>query len=268
MTDYYLIGHTGFIGRHLAATLVSAGIDYTGISSSEIRFSSTNKSVHRQSDARSTSRIILDSFTDESVVINASWIPNLRLNRNSALHSEWADREINLIIDLKTTKCSYISLGTIAEIDDLTINNSYDTEYARSKKRIVQSLENLIEKYHWARIASAYGTGDSRDWLITQLQKQGELVNLQDEQALLNLSHVNSICNSIVKQIILKNWGEFNYWSKQWMNTKNIKRCYLDLIDPVLESPKTNYFSKIDSNGVEVISENILDFFKILRAMN
>ena len=263
MTRYFIIGHTGFVGKNFASILLDRNLDFTGISGSNIKLVGQRLGQSRDSDPRSTVEFLLSQdISQDCLVINASWISNHSTNRDNNAHLEWADKEIKIIDSLKRTNCTYISIGSIAEIDEASISASAHSSYSKGKKNVLNHLASNFRKWHWARVASAYGEGDSRDWLVTQLRLKGEELLIRNETALLNLTNIDAICASVLEQIESENWGKFNYWSKQWMTTKNIKNCFLDGGKPILETPDFYAFTARDVEGIEVKTSSISDFFK------
>lgn len=263
-----LIGSTGFIGSHIAEELEGRNISYAGLSSKYIDLVSneTRNRIERQSNMCLDQ--IADHLSEDTVVINAAWGPNLRSNRDSRLHRNNAENEIDLIKFVMKFKCKYVSLGSISEINHELIGQSNDTQYSKAKQEISNFLDSNYDNYLWLRIASAYGYRDSRDWLVTQLIKDGPQFKVKTPDALLNLTDVNSISRSVINQGFEDKVGVLNFWSEQWMTVANIRDCYQYLSAPIYEEPTFEYFALADKQGFKLESENILDFFKDRRAQS
>ena len=261
MKQVLIIGNSGFIGRHIQSKVDYSNFATVGISSKFIEFKNS-KEIKRISRTSTDLDLDIRNFlSKDTIVINAAWITNDRVERNSSDHMEWANLEISLIESAIAADCRYVSLGSIAEINDEGISPSYGTVYSEAKDKIFGHLSNRYENFLWIRIASAFGKFDSRKWLITELLELGEKLTLKNPNVVLNLSDVETISSKIVEGALSDRCGSVNFWSEQWMSLESIKKCFVERRSPILTQCKSKYFSEYDPDGLKVDSQSILEFF-------
>jgi putative NADH-flavin reductase len=261
MKQFVIIGNSGFIGRNIESKVDYRNFTTVGISSKFIEFKNSEKNQRIGRTLTDLDLEIRRFLSKETVVINAAWITNDRGERNSSNHMEWADLEISLIESVISAGSRYVSLGSIAEMDDLVISPSYGTVYSKAKAKVFTHLTEKYADFLWIRIASAYGQFDTRKWLITELIEHGEKLNLKNPNAVLNLSDVETISSQIVQSALSERCGSVNLWSEQWMSLENIKKCFVDRGNPILATSNSKYFSEFDPDGLKVDSQSILEFF-------
>lgn len=261
MTQIVIVGNSGFIGRQLQKEAELRNFPLVGISSKFVDFKTFKDSQRTTRPSGDLNLDIRNFLTNETIVINTAWISNGRDERNSRSHIDWANLEISLIESVISTGCRYVSLGSIAEINDDLISTSYGTVYSEAKNMIFEHLSNRCENFLWIRIASAFGKSDSRKWLMTELLEKDGKLSLRNPSAILNLTDVATISTKILETALSESCGSLNFWSYQWMSLENIKKCFVERSKPILTQCNSNYFSEFDPDGFKVDSESILDFF-------
>jgi dTDP-4-dehydrorhamnose reductase len=261
MKQFVIIGNSGFIGRNIQNKVGHRNFATVGISSKFIEFKNSEKNQRIYRTSTDLDLEIRNFLNMDTVVINAAWIANDSGARNSSYHMEWADLEISLIESVISAGSRYVSLGSIAEIDDLNISPSYGTVYSQAKAKVFKHLTERYEDFLWIRIASAFGKLDSRKWLMTELLEHGGKLILENPDAILNLSDVETISHQIVESAMSSRCGSVNLWSEQWMSLESIKKCFVDRGNPILATCSSKYFTEFDPNGLKVDSKSILEFF-------
>ncbi len=268
MRTFFILGDSGFIGSSFFEYLVSRNERVIGINRKTVR---VFEDGIISCNSRKTSNIFSEierGLTSTNTVINAMWGKNNRMDRNSLVHQEYALQEMLLIKQLANSKITYVSFGSIAEINDGQISPSKDTEYANNKKRVYEYLSNSDLQFFWLRIASCYGPRDRRDWLITQLPtawgKKQEL-RLENPNQHLNLCHIDSLIVATLQLLKTNQMGAFNITTEQWLTVSEIENCFKNLMEPKYLSRVTGPFSLSDSESLVVSTPPISKYFKSMR---
>ena len=261
MTQIIIIGNTGLIGANVQKAVDSQDLEFIGISSKFIEFKSSKAYEKMPRSSTNLNHEISKFLTSDAIVINTAWIANERDSRNSSAHSDWANSEISLIDFIFSAGCRYVSLGSIAEVGDENISPSYGTVYSVAKNEIFSHLSASYQNFLWIRIASAFGKNDTRKWLLTELLKYGKDLTIRDPNSVFNLSDVENVSSQILENALSERSGALNFWSNQWMSAENIKKCFIERSNPILDTCKSNYFSSTDPQGLLIETESILEFF-------
>lgn len=256
---FIVIGFTGLIGSEVYSKLIKLNHDVTGVNSKIIKLKN-GIFVQRGKSLAEDIEGLLDNGI---IVINTAWIGAERKNRNDLGHVSMADNEIDLIALLEKTNTRYLSLGSISEFEINEITDSWDSQYAKSKRRLFQYLAENKKDYVWVRIASCFGSNDTRSWLINDL-KQGKIqrgVIASNPNNILNLCSVENISNNIVSVITSEYVGEVNFMSKEWYRVGEVIESYFDgkIPEPIIRD--RGPFSSSDPNS-RLIGGN--EFIKFL----
>lgn len=268
MKTFIVLGNSGFIGSAFLKHLSFGHKKVVGVNRKTV-------DIVENGIVRAKPRKKLDLFLEiepflgeESVVINTIWGKNDRHNRNSFVHEEYELQEKSLIQQLSSSKISYVSFGSIAEIANEQISLSQDTRYADSKKRVFEQITNSHLKYLWIRIASCYGPRDKRNWLFPQLitsWQEGQELVLKKPSQKLNLCHIDSLVKGTLGLIRSKKIGPFNVATNQWLTVLQVKNCFETLKEPDYISHISGPFSPGDSETLMVYSPPISNYFKDLK---
>lgn len=260
-----LIGSSGLIGNSILgfakncfSSIVCVGSDYI------INYENGNRSYSERNDKSGWSDIAphIDSNT---IVINASWGRNTSSDRNSMIQLESSERELNLIHSVKGRILKYISLGSIAEIEDSEISPSNTTLYSDVKKKILIELQESGIPYLWIRLASIYGQNDNRDWLMNQLIDQARSarrIEVKFPNQLLNLCHSDSVAQEILEIQETRKDAALNFYTSQWVTVAELANSFALCQEPKVSPVSSTFFSKNDPFGHLVHTPPILDFIR------
>lgn len=268
MKTFFILGDSGFIGSAFFEHLASRNERVIGINRKTVRDFKDGVVTCNSRKTRDIFSEIEKNLTSNSAVINAMWGKNDRLNRNSLVHEECAFQEMLLIKQLANSKITYVSFGSIAEIKDEQISPSKDTEYANNKKRVYEHLSSSDLQFLWLRIASCYGPGDSREWLITQLRtawENNEELRLENPNQQLNLCYIDSLITATVQLLKTNQIGTFNITTKQWLTVSEIENCFKNLMEPQYLNRTSGPFSPTDSESLMVSTPPISKYFESIK---
>jgi UDP-glucose 4-epimerase len=155
-------GSRGFLGSEIAQTLRKSGYEVLELSRSTIDYSNVET--------------LSDALMGIEILIHAGWAGISRNDRdNTVLQRINVDISKNLIEACKIARVvHFVGLGSQAEFgnqrapfkdDQMTFPT---TQYGLAKCTVEKLLQRSEIKFTWARIFSAYGEGDSRDWIFTK----------------------------------------------------------------------------------------------------
>ena len=156
-------GSHGFLGREICHVLELAGYKV-------IRLSHTTLDYYKISD-------ICDAIQGAEIMIHAGWAGTNREQRDDIrlqnLNFQVAQ---NLIEACKISQINHvIGLGSQAEFGNQSAPfNDHQSitpvsQYGIAKQSVLRKFENSGIKFTWARIFSAYGEGDERNWIFTRV---------------------------------------------------------------------------------------------------
>ena len=140
---FIVIGFTGLIGSEVYLKLIKQNHEVIGINTKIIKlkngiFIQRNRSLAKD----------IEGFLDEgTMVINTAWIGTEREKRNDSGHLSMANYETDLIILLEKMNIRYVSLGSISEFEINEITDAWDSQYAKSKRRVFQYLVENKKDY-------------------------------------------------------------------------------------------------------------------------
>ena len=256
---FIVIGFTGLIGSGVYSELIAQNHDVIGMNSTIIKLEN-GISIQR---GKSLAEDIEGLLDERIMVINTAWIGTERKNRNNSEHMSMAHDEIDLILLLEKMNIRYVSLGSISEFQLEEITDSWDSQYSKSKRKVFQYLAKNKRDYVWVRIASCFGSNDTRSWLINDL-KRGKIergVRASNPNNILNLSSVENISNSIISLTTSEFVGEVNFMSKDWYKVGEVIESYFGGKNPEPIIRYSGPFSCSDPN-LRLIGGN--DFIKFL----
>jgi nucleoside-diphosphate-sugar epimerase len=215
-----VIGFTGLIGSEIYSQLTKQKQNVIGINSRIIKLD--NEILVQRT--KSLAEEVQGLLENGDVVINTAWNGSDRKNRNNQVNKLMANTEIELINLLEKENIRYLSLGSISEFKIKEITNSWDSQYAESKRMVFQYLKRNKANYVWVRIASCFGSNDKRSWLVNDLKqnkfKKG--VEASNPNNILNLSSVQDISKYVILLLNSKYIGEVNLMSKEWYKVGEI----------------------------------------------
>lgn len=268
MKSFIILGDSGFIGSGFLNKLCQRNERIIGINRQRILIIENSIEHQFSREYSELSVEILPFLEAGAVVVNTTWGKNNRVDRDSVIHNQYAKSEMLLIDALKDSGCHYISFGSIAEIDDQSISPSRKTEYSEAKRLVADYLMQSELTYNWLRVASLYGPGDKRDWLLPRLVEslqRGEEVVLENPLQQINLCHIDSLVKGTLALIESGVKGTFNITTHQWLKVSELKKCFTDLIEPDYLVRHLGSFSLTDSNVLHVDTPPISDYFKEIR---
>jgi nucleoside-diphosphate-sugar epimerase len=264
MTNWIVLGDTGFLGSAFSRSLINNGKDFIGLNRQRVVTFKSGIEVRSPRKNPDLFSEISPYLSEDCIVINTIWGKNNREFRDSITQQENSEFEISFIDKLEASNVRYLSFGSIAEIDDIEISPSCGTEYARAKKMIAKRLlESNLDTF-WIRVASSYGPNDGRDWLVPQLLENWRMkqeIHLQNPDQLVNLYHVDSLVAASLRVIRLRTQGAFNAVSIQWLKVRDVKKCFKNLTEPEYVRRISGPFSSTDPNGVLIKSPPISEYF-------
>jgi nucleoside-diphosphate-sugar epimerase len=260
-----IIGSSGLIGKALFRfaqnnflSVVGVGSDFVINFESGMRVHSNRKDKFGWAD--------LDPHLDaDTLVINAAWGRNTAGDRNSEIHMEFAERELELINKVNGRILNYVSLGSIAEIGDSKISPSNKTLYSKAKKSILYELQESGIPHLWIRLASIYGQNDKRDWLMNQLiahTKSTNRIELQFPDQVINLCQVDSLAQEIIKIQGIKRNTSLNFYTKQWVTVGELANSFELFKEPIISKVDSPFFTENDSSGHLIETPPILNFIR------
>lgn len=260
-----LIGSSGLIGKSILtaaennfASIVCVGSNYVIKYENKSRIFANRKDKHNWSD--------LDAHIDaDTLVINTAWGRNNSSDRNSQVQVEFAERELDLLHKVKGRILKYISFGSIAEIEDSQISPSNKTLYSDVKKKIYIEIQESGIPHLWIRLASIYGQNDKRDWLMNQLiahAKTANTIALKSPNQLINLCHVDSLAQEVLKIQVLRNNAALNIFTKEWLTVQELANSFQLGLKPKFSSISSGFFSSNDPLGYLIETPPILDFIR------
>ena len=263
MKSLIILGDSGFIGSGFLNQIPKENRKIVGINRHRIFISKHSTTHHFPRENSELSDEILPFLDEETVVVNAVWGKNNRVDRDSVIHNDYVKAEMLLIDALKKSGCHYMSFGSIAEMDDESISPSRATAYSEAKKMLADYLGQSGLAYNWLRVASLYGPGDKRDWLLPRLLEslmRGEEVDLENPLQQINLCHIDSLVKGALTLLENGVQGTFNVATDQWLTVSELKKGFTELREPNYLMRILGPFSKNDPNLLHLSSPPIIDF--------
>lgn len=263
MKSLIILGDSGFIGSGFLNQTPRVDRKIVGINRHRIFVSKHSTTQQFPRETPELSEEILPFLEEDTVVVNAVWGKNNRVDRDSAVHNDYVKAEMLLIDALKKSGCHYMSFGSIAEIDDESISPSHASAYSEAKKILASYLEQSGLAYNWLRVASLYGPGDKRDWLLPRLLEslqRGEQVDLENPSQQINLCHVDSFVKGALTLLENGVQGTFNVATDQWLTVSELKKGFTELREPIYLMRILGPFSKNDPNLLHLSTPPVIDF--------
>ena len=115
----------------------------------------------------------------------------------------------------------------------------------------------------WLRVASLYGPGDKRDWLLPRLLEnlqRGEQVVLENPLQQINLCHIDSFVKGASNLIENGVLGTFNVTTDQWLTVSELKNAFTEFREPEYHMRTLGSFSLNDPNFLHLSTPPIIDF--------
>jgi nucleoside-diphosphate-sugar epimerase len=194
-------GSQGFLGSEIIKTLSQSGYEVLGLSHSKINYL----------DMASLSR----DLRGVEILVHAGWAGIAREDRDNVQLQEMnVTISKNLIEACNIAQVRHvIGLGSQAEFgnqhapfrDDQAASPA--TQYGLAKCTVLEHLRESGIQFTWARVFSAYGEGDSRDWIFTKAInaiRNQETLTVGSCSQFWSLTHKSDIASG-VKWIIEKN---------------------------------------------------------------
>ncbi len=216
-------GSRGFLGSEIARTLRKSGYEVLELSQSTIDYFDVDT--------------LSNALMGIEILIHAGWAGISRDDRdNTVLQRMNVEISKNLVSACQNAHVAhFLGLGSQAEFgnqqapfEDYQLT-SPTTQYGFAKSSVHKLLQESGLSFTWARVFSAYGQGDSRDWIFTKaaraLRSQEELTVGSCSQ-LWSLTHRVDIASG-VEWIIENNILEAVNLSS--MDTRTL-RAYLELL--------------------------------------
>lgn len=263
-----LIGSSGLIGKSLLNVARSHFSSILCVGSTSITSwnnGNNGKCTHSTREDKLGWSDLDKHLDSDNFVINASWGRNNRVDRNSQIQMEYANRELRLIYKVNNRTLNYLSFGSIAEVDDTRISPSYGTLYSKAKIKIFRELEQSSSAYLWIRLASIYGHNDKRDWLMNQLiahAKSANRILLKSPNLLINLCQVDALAQEIFNILEIKSSSALNIFTKQWVTVKELSNSFGLLKEPNYSMIQSLNFSQNDPRGYLIETPPFLNFIR------
>lgn len=205
-----ITGASGLIGRELVKQLDQKGHSVLGLTHGSSQIADFKKVNYESLDE------IRSVLSDSEILIHAAWQGSDRLSRYI---QEIQEKNINIANNLikvipNTNIKKILVIGSQEEFGntDRILNDDSsenpETEYGKAKVKIRKNFFELkTTTIIWNRLFSVYGTGDTRDWIITQglkaLAANKEIMfgpcNLP-----WSLTHVSDVVTGLVKSLDLQ----------------------------------------------------------------
>jgi nucleoside-diphosphate-sugar epimerase len=257
-----VIGYSGLIGDAVSRNLSENGIKHTGINTKGIKIIGRSTEIGESLSSQKyslTSESIVSEIDDRTIIINTSWCPNLRVDRNKNSHTLHAVKELDWIRLASRKGARYVSLGSIAEYIDDKKSENLITKYGQAKKSINEFLSQENVNFAWIRIATCFGELDRRDWLLPKLVEARNLninLDINFPERLLNITHADHIALGIAKIAFTNQVGSFNLSANQWVKIGNLGNHILK--DEALDIFSENHgiFSTEDTESFIVANIN------------
>jgi len=259
-----VLGDTGFLGSAFSRSLVKEDADFIGLNRHRVVLVLNRVRTEFLRKSADLFTEIEPYLSEDCVVINTIWGSNNRDERDSIVQQKNSAREISLINHLENSRIGYVSFGSIAEIDNLEISPSCNTEYAQAKKIVAERLLRSKLTPLWIRVASSYGPGDRRNWLVTQLLNSWgnkEDLYLENPVQMINLCHVDSLVSASLELILDRKQGTFNATTTQWLTVEAVKNCFNNLREPQYLPRTYGPFSPADLNQLPITSPPLSEYF-------
>ena len=139
---FIVLGFTGLIGSEIYSQLTNQRHKVIGINSTVVK--SDNKILVQRS--KPLAEEVRGFLEIGDVVINTAWVGSDRNNRNDLVHAVMANYEIELINLLQEMQIRYMSLGSISEIKVNEITDSWNSQYAESKRSVFKYLSESMNQ--------------------------------------------------------------------------------------------------------------------------
>jgi nucleoside-diphosphate-sugar epimerase len=259
-----VLGDTGLLGSAFSRSLANKGADFIGLNRQRVVLVQNRVRTEFQRKSTDVFTEIEPYLSQDCVVINTIWGSNNRNERDSIVQKESFVREISLINQLESSRIGYVSFGSIAEIRTLEISPSCNTEYAEAKRLVAECLLKSKLTPLWIRVASSYGPGDRRNWLVTQLLNswvKKEELYLENPDQIINLCHVDSLVNASLELIQSGQQGIFNATTLQWLTVEAVKNCFNILREPQYLQRTSGAFSPADLDCLLISSPPLSEYF-------
>ena len=260
----FVLGYTGFIGETVYKKLYDLPHELVGVNSKFIDFKGKDLIPRKLSLVVDLKNLI----QSDSVILNASWCKTDREFRNSETHTLMAENEILLIQYVSKLNLRYVSLGSIAEIQDLEITDAMTSNYAVNKRRILEFLKQNYDNFAWMRIASCFGINDKRSWIVNELRNgtKTEPIIVKNPNNLINLSSVENISNILLDSLSNTIRGEFNLMDRYWYKIGDLTSALYEDIDLNSIIRLNGDFSENDPKRILTGYNDVLEFLRKLKS--
>lgn len=155
-------GSRGFLGSEIVKVLRKPGFEVIELSKSTINYHDVGA--------------LTSALIDVEILVHTGWSGISRNERDNAeLQKINIEISKNLILACQTAHVShFVGLGSQAEFGNQhgpfedNQQTSPSTHYGFAKCSVLEFLQESNLDFTWARIFSAYGQGDNRDWIFTR----------------------------------------------------------------------------------------------------
>lgn len=276
-----LTGATGFIGSHMAETLVDDGCELMIVkrsSSALVNLSSFIDKI-QYVDMDCDSWISQSCSFSPDIIIHSAW-NGITANSRDDLQSQLSNIDfVNklLFIADKCHSAKFIGLGSQAEYGELSKKISENTPlepityYGLFKACACRQIESYCAirgiNWYWLRIFSVYGERESRDWLLPSVIEKafsgGQMDFTRGEQKYAYL-YVKDLANAILK-VCKKEKGKSGIYNISSSKAIQINELLTFLLDMMHSKMRLNFgaipYRKNQSMHIEGDSSNFIKEF-------
>jgi nucleoside-diphosphate-sugar epimerase len=195
-------GSNGFLGLNLVKQLKLKGYQV-------FEFTTSPKNKFQIELNYFDTKSIIESLSNIDVLIHAAWTSGSRINRNNK-----DLQNLNILISRNISEaarhCNLAKIIGIGSQDELGNSSKPWTDfeafnpqshYSEAKLATYNFFADATKNFVWARLFSAYGPGDPRDWILMNAIKAlkfDQPLNVGKCNQLFNFTHIKDAANAII----------------------------------------------------------------------